>query len=259
MTTTTIEPDSESLRQRAQKLRLYGLLTKWNDLVTAPWVPQLIELEERERRRRSHEYRIKNANIGAFKPIADFDWKHPDDIDRALIEDLFSLDFITSHTNIVVLGPNGVGKTMLAQNLAYEAVVRGHPVRFVSSSDLLNDLAAVDGSALKLRLKRYVSPKVLAIDEVGYLSYDNRYADLLYQVVSRRYEAGGSIILTTNKPFSEWNQVFESAACVVSLIDRLCHRSEVVKIHGKSYRQKEAALRQEQRRAQRKSRPSRAK
>lgn len=254
MTTTD---DFDDLERRANKLRLYGLLTRWSELCAEPWVAQLIELEETERRRRSRQYRIKNARIGAFKPVVDFDWNHPDKIDRALVEELFTLDFLDEAVNVVIFGPNGVGKSMLAQNLAHEAVLRGHAVRFVSASDLLNDLAGVDGSALKLRLKRYVNPRLLVVDEVGYLNYDNRYADLLYQVVSRRYDAGAPIVLTTNKTFSEWSSVFDSAACVVSLVDRLCHRCEVVEIQGESYRQKEAEQRKKRRSAKRRSRKKR--
>ena len=245
--------DLDDLRRRARKLRLYGLLSAWNKLCSKPWVPELIELEEAERARRSREYRIKNAKIGAFKPFTDFDWKHPKTIDRRLVEDLFELDFITDPANVVLVGPNGVGKTMLAQNLAYEAIVRGHAVRFTSASDMLNDLSGLDGSALRLRLKRYVSPKLLVIDELGYLSYDNRHADLLYQVISRRYDKQAAIVLTTNKPFAEWNSVFDSAACLVTLIDRLCHRCEIVAIEGQSYRVKEAKLRAATKRKQRRS------
>jgi DNA replication protein DnaC len=105
---------------------------------------------------------------------------------------------------------------------------------------LLHDLAAQDSStALARRLRRYTRPTVLAIDEVGYLSYDARYADLLFEVITRRYPHR-PVILTTNKPFGEWNQVFPNAACVVTLVDRLLHRAEILALEGKSYRLKEA-------------------
>lgn len=256
---TTPPEDLDELRRRATKLRLYGLLSRWDELCREAWVRELIELETVERRCRSQKYRIKNANIGAFKPIADFDWKHPTKIDRRQVESLLDLSFIGEHDNIVIVGPNGVGKTMIAQNLAYEAVTRGHPVRFVASSTMLNDLASVDGSARKQRLKRYTNPPLIVVDEVGYLRYDTRHADLLYEVVRQRYEAGRPLIVTTNKGFAEWNQVFDSAACVVTLIDRLCHRAEIVEIEGPSFRAKEAKERTRQRRAARrtKKRPSR--
>lgn len=249
----TPPPDLELLRQRALKLRLYGLLSRWDELCTEPWVAELIELEQTERHCRSQQYRIKNAKIGVFKSLADFDWKHPRKIDRRQVESLFDLTFIDEHDNIVLVGPNGVGKTMIAQNLSYEAVTRGHPVRFTAASAMLNDLASVDGSARKYRLKRYTNPRLLVVDEVGYLRYDTCHADLLYEVVRQRYEAQRPIIVTTNKGFSEWNQVFDSAACVVTLIDRLCHRAEIVEIDGPSYRAKEAKERSSRRRAARRN------
>lgn len=239
------------LRQRANKLRLYGLLGEWGRLGNQPWVPELLDLEERERARRSSEYRMRQATIGPFKSMVDFDWKHPTKIDRALVEDLLGLDFMNEAANVVLLGPNGVGKTMIAQNLAHEAVRAGRAARFVIASELLNDLACHDGSAFRQRIKRYVNPELLVIDEVGYLRYDTRYADLLYEVIRRRYERRRSVVVSTNKPFAEWNEVFESSACLVTLIDRLCHRAEVVEIQGESYRVKEAKARKAKRRARR--------
>jgi len=250
MTTTKIH-DTEELRRRAQQLRLYGLLAHWGRLCKEPWVAELLDIEEQARTLRSRDYRIKNAKIGTFKQIVDFDWKHPTKIDRGLIEDLFELDFVTEATNVVLVGPNGIGKTMIAQNIAYEAIIRGHTVRFTSASDMLNELSGLDGAALKQRLTRYTNPKLLVIDELGYLSYDSRHADLLYQVVSRRYENKGAIVLTTNKSFGEWNEVFDSAGCLVTLIDRLCHRCEIVVIEGPSYRNKEAKQRAAEKRASR--------
>jgi len=249
---TTKPPiDIKDLRARANKLRLYGVLSRFDELCTEPWLRDLIELEETERCRRSHQYRIKNAKLGAFKPMVDFDWKHPTKIDRRQVESLFDLEFLAESENIVFVGPNGIGKTMIAQNLAYEAIVRGHPARLVPASEMLGDLASVDGSARKLRFKRYTRPTLLAIDEVGYLRTDTRYADLLYEVVRLRYESGRSIIVTTNKAFSQWNQAFDSAACIVTLLDRLCHRCEVVKIDGPSFRATEAKEREKARKANR--------
>lgn len=250
---TTRIVDLDDLRRRASKLRLYGLLSRWPELCAQPWVAELIELEEAERRHRSQQYRVTNAKVGAFKPIVDFDWKHPKKLDRRQIESLFELEFIDEHDNVVLMGPNGVGKTMIAQNLTHEAVTRGHPARFVAASTMLNELVTLNGSALSHRLKRYTTPKLLTIDEVGYLSYDTRHADLLYEVVRQRYDAGRSIIITTNKAFGEWNQVFDSAACVVTLVDRLCHRAEIITIEGASYRAKEADERSRRRRAARRS------
>ena len=138
------------------------------------------------------------------------------------------------------VGPNGVGKSTLAKNIAYHAVMQGHTAVCVAAAQMLGDLAAQDGdNALRRRLKYYAQPQVLLIDEVGYLSYGHRHADLLFEIVSRRYEAKSTII-TTNRPFAEWAEVFPNAACVVSLVDRLIHHSEIIVIEGESYRMKEA-------------------
>ncbi len=150
----------------------------------------------------------------------------------------------------MLVGPNAVGKTMSAKNLAHEAILAGRTVRFTSASVMLQDLAAQDGArALQRALRRYSSPTLLVVDELGYLSYDHRHADLLFEVVNRRYEAERSILVTTNKPFAEWGEVFPSATCVVTLVDRLVHRSEIIGINTGSFR-----LREAEERHQRKSR-----
>jgi DNA replication protein DnaC len=136
---------------------------------------------------------------------------------------------------------------VIGQNLAHQALLAGHTVRFTSASAMLNDLAAQDSSlSLQRRLKRYLNPTLLVVDEVGYLSYGNRHADLLFEVVTQRY-LQRSVVITTNKPFEECNEVFPNAACVVTLIDRLIHKAEVVTIKGDSYRLKEAKERAAQR------------
>jgi DNA replication protein DnaC len=165
----------------------------------------------------------------------------------AAIESLLRLDFLREGGNAVLMGPNGVGKTTIARNIAHEAVRAGHTVLFTTAGAMLGDLAAQDGDlAFKRRLNRYVRPTLLAIDEVGYLSYSNRHADLLFQIVSRRYEQKSTLV-TTNRPFAEWGEVFPNAACVVSLIDRLIHHAEIIAIDAESYRLKEARERAERR------------
>ncbi len=249
-------PEDEQ-RKLALKLRLYGILANWSDVASKAWLPELLEMERTERARRSHEYRLRNAKIGAFKDRAEFDWKHPTKADRLQIDELFTLDFIDEGTNVVFVGPNGIGKTMLARNLAYEAVSRGVSTRYTSASDMLAALGGLTGSMLTQRLRRYTTTNLLVVDELGYLRYDTHLADLLYEVISRRYDAEASTIITTNKPFAEWNQVFEGAACVSTMIDRLCHRVELVKLEGKSYRAKEAAAVARKKRAARKKPPPR--
>lgn len=246
---------SAALREQAAALRLHGLLEHWAEVMAQPeqarWVAQLLAWEAAERSRRSLERRLREAHIGRFKPLADFDWAWPRSIDRGAVEDLMTLDFVKDASNVVLVGPNGVGKSMCACNIGYQAVLAGHTALFTTAGQLLGELASLDSdSALRRKLRHYAAPDVLIIDEVGYLSYSNRHADLLFELVSRRYQHK-STVLTTNKAFADWGEVFPNAACVVSLIDRLMHRAEVVRIEGDSYRAKEAQEREAQRLAQR--------
>lgn len=237
----------DALRARAKALNLHGLLAHWSDAGSAEWAGRLIEWEEAERARRSLERRLRTARIGRFKPICDFDWAWPTNCDRTAVEALMSLDFLKDAANVVLRGGNGLGKTMIARNIAHQAVILGHTVLFTSAGQLLGELCAIDSdTVLRRRLRHYAGPKLLLIDEVGYLSYSSRAADLLFELISRRYEHNSTLI-TTNQAFREWKKVFPNAACVVSLVDRLIHNAEVIDIEGKSYRLKEAEERAEQR------------
>lgn len=162
---------------------------------------------------------------------------------------MLTLDCVTQRENVMLVAAQGLGKTMLAKNLLHQAVLAGHSARFVTASDLILDLTAQETArALDRRLRAYTRPSLLCIDEIGYLAYDAHAADLLFQVVSRRYEQK-SIVVTTNLAFKAWNTIFPNASCAVALIDRLTHHAEIIAIEGESYRKREAELAQKARRS----------
>ena len=252
--TEIINEPIEALNVRAKALKLYGLIEQWDELSEDDfkWVERLLKWEEVQRNYRSLERRLSSAKLGKFKLLVDFDWDWFIQCDRGAIEELMKLDFIRDASNAIFVGPNGVGKTSVAKNIAYTAVLKGKKVLFTTAAKMLNELAAFDGDlALQRRLRFYSAPDLLVIDEVGYLSYGNRHADLLFEIINRRYE-NKSTIITTNRSFSEWGEVFPGAACVVSLIDRLVHHAEIVNLEAESYRLKEAKERAEQRSKKRK-------
>jgi DNA replication protein DnaC len=198
------------------------------------------ERESQYRAKKGLERRLARSRIGRFKPMADYEWDWPTRIDRDAIEAALRLEFLDGARNIVLVAPQGLGKTMLARNIAHQAVLAGHSVLFVTAAQLLLDLAAQDSArSLDRRLRHYCRPTLLCIDEIGYLSYDARNADLLFQIVSRRYESK-SIVMTTNLAFSDWPTIFPNATCATALIDRTVHHADVIAIEGESYRRREA-------------------
>jgi DNA replication protein DnaC len=228
------------MRERAMKLGLVGLVDRWDDVKDLPWVTDLLTWEEQNRQRRSLERRIRAARLPRFRPMTEFDWAWPKAINQAIVQELMSLRFIAEGANAILIGPNGVGKSMIAFNIAHRALLEGNSVMCTNASQMLNALAACESAAaLERRLRTLARPSLLVIDELGYLSYDNRYADLLFQVVSRRYSEK-SILITSNKEFAHWSEAFPNATTVVTLVDRLVHHAEIVNIEGDSYRLKEA-------------------
>ena len=252
-----------SLQDRLSSLGFRATSESLDDLVAAVtkkrWglrdtLEHLVELEETDRARRGLERRTSRSKLAKFKPIADFDWNWPKKVDRALVESVVSLDFLDGARNVVLVAPAGLGKTMIAQNIVHRAVLAGHTALFITASELLLDLAGQDSPrALENRLRHYAKIGVLAIDEVGFLPFDSRNADLFFQVVSRRYERK-SVVLTTNLAFTDWNTVFPNAACATALIERLVHHSDIITIEGESYRVREAEQAAQQRRASRRGR-----
>ncbi len=196
---------------------------------------EVVRLETHYRTQKSAERRMKNAHIGAFKPVADFDWNWPTKIDRDLIENALSLDFIRARRNLVLIATNGLGKTMFSKNIAFLAVQAGLSVVFRTAAELLSDLSCDSPQRRRQRIAFYGRPDLLCIDEIGYLSYDDRAADLLFEVVNRRYERR-SVLVTTNLIFAEWNTVFPNATCLSTLLDRLTHHADVTLLEGESYR-----------------------
>jgi DNA replication protein DnaC len=257
MTSETTTKKPTDLAASLKSLGLWRIAEEMDDFVAratkARWsvvqiLSELARLEVQERARRSCERRLSQSKVGTFKPMADFDWSWPTKMDRAAVERVLGLGFVERAENVVLVAPQGLGKTMIAQNLAHGAVLAGRSALFVSAADLLLDLNKQEGArALERRLAHYVRPHVLCIDEVGYLSYDNHAADLLFQLVNRRYEKR-PVVLTTNLAFAEWATVFPNATCATALIDRLTHHAEIIPIEGESYRKREAEQAQKARR-----------
>lgn len=245
MTTLDNQLDALGLRHTAGHLDDILAYAQKRKLSPRELFEHIADLEEKDRARRSLERRTARSRIGRFKPIADYDWNWPKHIDRDRVESAARLDFLAENRNVVLVAPQGLGKTMIAQNIAHEAVLAGHSVLFVTAAQLLLDLGAQESArGLDRRLRFYASVALLIIDEVGYLSFDARNADLLFQVVSRRYERK-SVVLTTNLAFKDWPTIFPNATCATALIDRVIHHADVIAIEGESFRLREAEARKE--------------
>ncbi len=202
-------------------------------------IEQIAHLEQEEKLRRGLIRRFNAANLGRYKPMSEFDWAWPKKINRDAIDDIMTMKFVEEPANVIIFGPSGTGKTMIAKNIAYSAVSAGHTAHFISASEMLSDLERQESPRLlKLRMMRYAKPKVLVIDEVGYLSYSTRAGDLMFQLLNARHEV--STVITTNLAFKDWSQTFPGSACLVAMLDRLTHRAEIVAIEAESWRNKEA-------------------
>jgi len=244
-TTTTL---SNSLPVQLEQIGLHALAGELDDFLARAakqrWSPRqileyLAQAETAERAHRSLERRLRFSEIKKFKPMADFDWSWPTKIEREVIERALTLDFLPEARNLILAGANGLGKTMIAQNICHAAVLAGHSVLFRSAAALLEELHRQTPEGRQRKLRTYANVGLLCVDEVGYLSFDDKSADLLYEVINRRYERK-SVVLTTNRPFKEWNEVFPNAACIVTLLDRLLHHADVTVIEGESYRKRES-------------------
>ena len=250
MTSPAMTPQINSLKSQLERIGLRATAENLDDFIaratTGRWSPhllleQLSQMETDDRSRRSLERRLGLSGIKKFKPMADFDWNWPKKIERDIIERALTLDFIKEARNLVLIGPNGLGKTMIAKNICHTAVLAGYSVLFRSAPTLIEDLQSESPEARRRKLRTYGNAGLVCIDEVGYLSFDDKAADLLYEVINRRYEHR-SVIVTTNKAFKEWNEVFPNASCIVTLVDRLTHHADVTKLEGDSYRLRESEM-----------------
>ena len=241
--------DQNRIHNHLQYLRLSSFLQQyeataqhaaqqhWNYV---QYLAELCETEVNLRRDLSVQRRIKLARFPVLKTLDDFDWNWPRKINRMQVQDLFRLSFMDTKSNVIFLGGVGLGKTHLSTALAYQACLKGYSVLFAPAIDIINTLTAAQSAGrFKKEIKKYLKPALLFIDELGYLPVDRKGADLLFQVISHRYERG-SIILTTNKQFKKWPEIFNNDSTLTSaVLDRLLHHAETVVIEGKSYRMKD--------------------
>ena len=193
----------------------------------------LVQAELDERARRRLERQLRAARLGRFKAMADFEWDWPKHLHRPTVDRVFTLDFVAKGENVILVGNQGLGKTMLSKNLVHQAVLAGHSALFITASDLLLNLNSGTSRALKRRLRAYARPHLLAVNEIGYLAYDAHAADLLFQIISRRYEQR-SIVVTTNLVFKDWHTVFPNPSCAVALVDRLTHHAGIIRLKGRA-------------------------
>lgn len=223
---------AESLQAQAQE----AAHKNWSHL---EFLEHFLSNEDALRHARIVKTRLREAKLPVIKTLDTFNWVHPASISKQLVLNAFSLDFIEQKHNLIFLGPSGLGKTHLCLALAYAACQKELKVLWTTAADLVNTLvAAKSDHSLSRTIKHFCAPKLLVIDELGFLPLDKDGSDLLFQIISHRYEQG-SVVLTTNRIFKEWGQIFNDSTVASAVLDRLIHHSEVVKIGGTSYRLKD--------------------
>ena len=204
------------------------------------FLSRLAESETLRRKDRATQRRLQAARFPVVKTLEQFNWTWPKKINRAHVQNLFRLSFLKDKANVIFMGGAGLGKTHLATALAHQSCLAGHTVLFTTAIDIVNTLAAAQSTQrLKAELKKYLSPNIVLVDELGYLPIDKTGADLLFQVFSQRYETGSTIV-TTNQAYKNWAKVFNNDATLTSaVLDRLLHHAETITIEGRSYRMKD--------------------
>jgi DNA replication protein DnaC len=224
---------SEHVEAMLQK----AIKAKWSHL---QFLSQMIELEANLRQQRAIDRKIKAAKFPMIKTLEQFAFSWPKQVDELQVRDFFRLQFLKQNANVIFMGGVGLGKSHLATALGHQACLKGHSVLFINAIDAINDLIVAKKSGkLKQQLRKYLKPSLLILDELGYLPIDKLGADLLFQIISGRYEQGATII-TTNRAYKEWPEIFNNDSTLTSaLLDRLLHHAQTVVIEGKSYRMKE--------------------
>lgn len=205
-----------------------------DELPYTEFLDRLLEEEVAVRLARTVEMRTKLARFPFVKTLDQFDFGFQPSVDERLVRELATLRFIANAENVVFLGPPGVGKTHLSVALGLAAIAQGQHVHFLSAGEL----AGLLPEQMAARLAALCKPKLLIIDEMGYLPFDRPAANFLFQLVSRRYERG-SIILTSNKSYGEWGDIFSDQVLAAAILDRLLHHSVTISIRGESYRLKD--------------------
>jgi DNA replication protein DnaC len=204
------------------------------------FLSELICAQSLQRQDRATQRRISLARFPQIKTLEQFQWSWPHKINQQHVQNPFSLKFIQDKSNVVLLGGVGLGKTHIATALGYQACLDGYSVLFATAIDTINSLVAAQSTGrLKHELNKYLKPDLLILDELGYLPIDKTGSDMLFQIISHRYEQG-SLIITTNRAFKNWPEIFNNDSTLTSaLLDRLLHHTQTVVIEGKSYRMKD--------------------
>ena len=203
------------------------------------FLEEIIEDEVGGRQQRSAERRLREARLPYVKTLDQFDWSWPEEINQMLIKNLFRMEFVEQKTNVIFMANCGLGKSHLSLALAYQACLNGTNVLFTKADEMIDTLdAAKTGGNISGTIKKYTSPKLLIIDELGFESVDGNAAGLFFKIISRRYESG-SIIITTNRPYKEWTKIFQDHTITNAILERVVHNSQTVVIKGKSYRWKD--------------------
>lgn len=239
---------TDRIRASATKLGLSHLSETITDLVTRAedahmgyldFVDLLLEEELGLRDSRRFHIALRSSGLPHHKTLDEFDFAFQPDLDARKIRDLATLEFVKTRSNLVLLGPPGVGKTMLAVALAVAACQAGFSIYFTTLDDLVRKLRAAEAtSRFNRQLAAFLRPAVLVVDEVGYLPLDRAEANMVFQLVSRRYERG-TMIITSNKSFTEWGSILGDDVLATAILDRLLHHSHVLSINGPSYRLKD--------------------